>query len=220
MAFQIKKDLHFGTGIYLELLDDLTNAQVKTDNFNNTKYIIPIKHIGNDSTDGGGLKWFQNDQGEWVTLKDGKTTDMEISEALYKKLVNDYSKGSKVQVTMTDVEGKMGKFTGYNVKSLNGEISAGSSDVSTNGVKAVDVPKKVVINDDRDMQIKWSMCLKEATRMSTDHYAKEPEGSIFKSIEYLTGKLMDIAVNGLTRWEKEQNEKDQNSNPNDDGMPF
>ena len=92
--------------------------------------------------------------------------------------------------------------------------------MATNGVKSVDVSKKVVTNDDRDMQIKWSMCLKEATRMSTDHYAKEPEGSIFKSIEYLTGKLMDIAVNGFTRWEQNQHEKDHNSAPNNDDLPF
>ena len=120
MAFQIKKDLHLDIGIYLELLDDLTNAEVKTDNFNNPKYIVPIKHIGNDITEGGGLKWFQDkDTQEWVTLKDGKTTDMEISEALYKQLVK-YDKGSKVQVMMKDIDGKMGKFTGYDVKPLNG----------------------------------------------------------------------------------------------------
>ena len=217
MAFQIKKDLHFGTGIYLELLDDLTNAQVKVDKFDNTKYIIPIKHIGNDLTDGGGLKWFQNDQGEWVTLKDGKTTDMEISEALYKKLVNDYSKGSKVQVTMTDVEGKMGKFTGYNVKSLNGEISAGSSDISTNGVKAVDVPKNVVTNS--SLGITWGMSINNATQLMIAK-GLDDKTDIIEELEKTASKIMDVAVNGLTRWEKEQNEKNQNSNPNDDGMPF
>tara|TARA_R100000655_G_scaffold37874_2_gene72580 strand:+ start:5645 stop:6298 length:654 start_codon:yes stop_codon:yes gene_type:complete len=217
MAFQIKKDLHFGTGIYLELLDDLTNAEVKVDKFDNTKYIIPIKHIGNDSTDGGGLKWFQNDQGEWVTLKDGKTTDMEISEALYKKLVNDYSKGSKVQVTMTDVEGKMGKFTGYNVKSLNGEISAGSSDVSTNGVKAVDMPKKVVTNG--SLGITWGMSINNATQLMIAK-GLDNKTDIIEELEKIASKIMDVAVNGLTRWEKEQYEKDQNSNPNDDGMPY
>lgn len=218
MAFQIKKDLHFGTGIYLELLDDLTNAQVKTDNFDNTKYIIPIKHIGNDLTDGGGLKWFQDkDTSEWVTLKDGKTTDMEISEALYKMLVNDYSKGSKVQVTMTDIEGKMGKFTGYNVKSLNGEISAGSSDVSTNGVKAVDVPKKVVTNG--SLGITWGMSINNATQLMIAK-GLDDKTDIIEELEKTASKIMDVAVNGLTRWEQNQHEKDQNLNPNSDGMPF
>ena len=221
MAFQIKKDLHFGKGIYLELLDDLTNAQVKTDNFDNTKYIIPIKHIGNDITDGGGLKWFQDkDTQEWVILKDGKSTDMEISEALYKQLVK-YDKGSKVQVMMKDIEGKMGKFTGYDVKPLNGVASSDSAEVATDTPKAVNVPKKVLYsNDDRDMQIKWSMCLKEATNLSIAIGADEKEPNYLQSINYLTFKLMDIAADGFKQWEKEYNQKDQNSAPNDDGLPF
>ncbi len=204
MAFQIKKDLHFGKGIYLELLDDLTNAQVKTDNFDNTKYIIPIKHIGNDITDGGGLKWFQDkDTSEWVTLKDGKSTDMEISEALYKQLVK-YDKGSKVQVMMKDIEGKMGKFTGYDVKPLNGVASSDSAEVATDEPKAVNVPKKVITNG--SLGITWGMCVKEATKIVISK--STPTENIFEDIEYFATGLMNIAVHGLVRWEQDQHEKD------------
>ena len=216
MAFQIKKDLHLDIGIYLELLDDLTNAQVKTDNYDNTKYIVPIKHIGNDITEGGGLKWFHDKKtSEWVILKDGKTTDMEISEALYKQLVK-YDKGSKVQVMMKDIDGKMGKFTGYDVKPLNGVASEGSSEVTNDKPKTVDVPNKVLYsNDDRDMQIKWGMCLKEATKLSIAICTDEEEPNYLQTIEHFTFKLMDIAVDGFKKWENEHHQKDQNSTIDD-----
>ena len=219
MAFQIKKDLHFGKGIYLELLDDLTNAQVKTDNFNNTKYTIPIKHIGNDITDGGGLKWFQDkDTQEWVTLKDGKSTDMEISEALYKQLVK-YDKGSKVQVMMKDIEGKMGKFTGYDVKPLNGVASTDSVEVATDTPKAVNVPKKVITNG--SLGITWGMCINNATKIVISWKEDYKTLDFMRDdIEDVAFVLMDIAVDGLKRWEENRHQKDQNSTPNDDDLPF
>lgn len=216
MAFQIKKDLHFGKGIYLELLDDLTNAQVKTDNFNNTKYTIPIKHIGNDITDGGGLKWFQDkDTSEWVTLKDGKSTDMEISEALYKQLVK-YDKGSKVQVMMKDIEGKMGKFTGYDVKPLNGVASEVSAVVTNSEPKILGNPKKVFSN--ANYGITWGMCINNATQIVMNK--KEDGVPIEEQVEKIARKLMGVAVYGLVKWEQDQHEKDQNSAPNDGDLPF
>ena len=210
MAFQIKKDLHLGTGIYIELLDDLTNAEVKTDQWDNTKYIIPIKCIGNDLTEGGGLKWFQDkNTKEWVILKDGKTTDMELTQSQYERLVK-YEKGSKVQVTMKEIEGKMGKFTGYDVKPLNGVASGKTVKEDT------DKPVRIVSNG--SYGITWGMCVKEATNIVI---AKgTPTENTFEDIEYFTKGLMDIAVNGLVRWEQQQHEKDQNSTPNDDDLPF
>tara|TARA_R110002012_G_C11413652_1_gene587371 strand:- start:44 stop:691 length:648 start_codon:yes stop_codon:yes gene_type:complete len=215
MAFQIKKDLHFGTGIYLELLDDLTNAKVKTDHFDNTKYTIPIKHIGNDQTEGGGLKWFQDkDTQEWVILKDGKSTDMEISEALYKQLVN-YDKGSKVQVTMKDIEGKIGKFTGYDVKPLNGVASGKTVKEDT------DKPVRIVSNG--SYGITWGMCMNNATQICINRWSIDginKEVSIANQIEDIAGNLMNVAVDGLKRWEENRHQKDQNSTPNDDDLPF
>ena len=212
MAFQIKKDLHFGTGIYIELLDELTNAKVKTDHFDNTKYTIPIKHIGNDQTEGGGLKWFQDrDTKEWVILKDGKSTDMEISEALYKQLVN-YEKGSKVQVTMKDIEGKMGKFTGYDVKPLNGVASGKTAKENT------DKPVRIVSNG--SYGITWGMCVKEATNIVIAKGNIDDREDVFGDIEYYTKGLMNVAVDGLKRWEENRHQKDQNSTPNDDDLPF
>ena len=213
MAFQIKKDLHFGTGIYLELLDDLTNAKVKTDHFDNTKYTIPIKHIGNDQTEGGGLKWFQDrDTSEWVILKDGKSTDMEISEALYKQLVN-YEKGSKVQVTMKDIEGKMGKFTGYDVKPLNGVASGKTVKEDT------DKPVRIVSNG--SYGITWGMCINNATKIVISWKEDYKTLDFMRDdIEDVAFVLMDIAVDGLKRWEENRHQKDQNSTPNDDDLPF
>ena len=210
MAFQIKKDLHLDIGIYLELLDDLTNAEVKTDNFDNPKYIIPIKHIGNDITEGGGLKWFQDrDTQEWVILKDGKTTDMELTQSQYERLVK-YKKGSKVQVMMKEMQGGKGKYTGIEVNPLNGVASGKTVKENT------DKPVRIVSNG--SLEITWCMCVKEATKIviskstSTDN--------IFEDIEYFAEGLMNVAVDGLKRWEENRHQKDQNSTPNDNDLPF
>ena len=217
MAFQIKKDLHLDIGIYLELLDDLTNAQVKTDNFDNTKYIIPIKHIGNDITDGGGLKWFQDkDTQEWVILKDGKSTDIELTQSQYDRLVK-YNKGSKVQVMMKEMQGKMGSYTGIEVKPLNGVASSDSAEVATDTPKAVNVPKKVITNG--SLGITWGMSINNATQLMIAKGLDE-KVDIIEELEKVASRVMDVAVNGLVRWEQDQNEKDQNSAPNDDDLPF
>ena len=210
MAFQIKKDLHLDIGIYLELLDDLTNAEVKTDNYDNTKYIVPIKHIGNDITEGGGLKWFQDkDTQEWVILKDGKTTYMELTQSQYERLVK-YKKGSKVQVMMKEMQGGKGKYTGIEVNPLNGVASGKTVKENT------DKPVRIVSNG--SLEITWCMCVKEATKIviskstSTDN--------IFEDIEYFAEGLMNVAVDGLKRWEENRHQKDQNSTPNDNDLPF
>ena len=217
MAFQIKKDLHLDIGIYLELLDDLTNAQVKTDNYDNTKYIVPIKHIGNDITEGGGLKWFQDkDTQEWVILKDGKSTDIELTQSQYDRLVK-YNKGSKVQVMMKEMQGKMGSYTGIEVKPLNGVASSDSAEVATDTPKAVNVPKKVITNG--SLGITWGMSINNATQLMIAKGLDE-KADIIDELEYTASKIMDVAVNGLVRWEQEQHEKDQNSAPNDGDLPF
>tara|TARA_R100000231_G_scaffold128569_1_gene99694 strand:- start:3468 stop:4100 length:633 start_codon:yes stop_codon:yes gene_type:complete len=210
MAFQIKKDLHLNTGIYLKLLDDPMNAKTEEDNFGNTKYTLPIEMAGHDIQDGSGVKWFKNALGQWIELKLGKQTDFEFSGALYKKLVGN-SSGSTVQIMLKEMEGKNGKYAGWNVMPM----SSGSTESSNK-------PQKAVSNG--SLGITWGMCVKEATSIVI---AKgTPNENIFEHIEYFTKGLMDIAVNGLVRWEQEQHEKDQNSSPNEveekpeDELPF
>lgn len=217
MAFQIKKDLHLDIGIYLELLDNLTNAKVSTDNFDNTKYTIPIKCIGNDITEGGGLKWFQDkDTQEWVTLKDGKTTDMELTQSQYERLVK-YEKGSKVQVTMKELQGAKGKYTGIEVKPLNGVAFSDDNALDAFADKGTDKPVKIVSNG--SLGITWGMSINNATQIMIAKGLDE-KADIIEELEKTASKIMDVAVNGLTRWEQDQHEKDQNSEPNDDDVPF
>ena len=212
MAFQIKKDLHLGTGIYIELLDDLTNAEVKTDQWDNTKYIIPIKCIGHDLTEGGGLKWFQDkNTKEWVILKDGKTTDMELTQSQYERLVK-YEKGSKVQVTMKEMQSEKGSYTGIEVKPLNGVASGKTVKEDT------DKPVRIVSNG--SYVITWGMCVKEATNIVIAKGNIDDREDVFGDIEYYTKGLMNVAVDGLKRWEENRHQKDQNSTPNNDDLPF
>ena len=199
MAFQIKKDLHLNTGIYLKLLDDPTNAKTEEDKFGNTKYTLPIEMAGHDITDGSGVKWFKNAEGNWIELKLGKQTDFEFSDALYKKLAGNPS-GSTVQVMLKEMEGKQGKYAGWTVMPM----SSGSTESSNK-------PQKAVYNS--SLAITWGMCLKEATKVISSK--NNSMGHIFEDIEDFAKGLMDIAVNGLVRWEQEQHEKDQNSSPNE-----
>ena len=203
MAFQIKKELHLNTGIYLKLLDDPTNAKMENDRFGNTKYTLPIEMAGHDITDGSGVKWFKNAEGQWIELKLGKQTDFEFSDALYKKLAGNPS-GSTVQVMLKEMEGKQGKYAGWTVMPM----SSGSTESSNK-------PQKAVSNG--SLGITWGMCVKEATKIVSSK--NNSMGHIFEDIEDFAKGLMDVAVNGLVRWEQGEHEKDQNDKPNDD-LPF
>jgi hypothetical protein len=209
MAFQIKKDLHLNTGIYLKLLDDPTNAKTEEDKFGNTKYTLPIEMAGHDITDGSGVKWFQNAEGNWIELKLGKQTDFEFSGALYKKLVGNPS-GSTVQVMLKEMEGKQGKYAGWTVMPM----SSGSTESSNK-------PQKVVSN--ASLGITWGMCINNATQIAINQGIKDNLG---EQIEQIARELMEVAVNGLVRWEQGEHQKDQNSSPNEveekpkDDLPF
>lgn len=209
MAFQIKKDLHLNTGIYLKLLDDPTNAKTEEDNFGNTKYTLPIEMAGHDITDGSGVKWFKNAEGKWIELKLGKQTDFEFSGALYKKLVGNPS-GSTVQVMLKEMEGKQGKYAGWTVMPM----SSGSTESSNK-------PQKAVSN--ASLGITWGMCINNATQIAINQGIKDNLG---EQIEQIARELMEVAVNGLVRWEQGEHEKDQNSSPNEvedkpkDDLPF
>ena len=202
MAFQIKKDLHLNTGIYLKLLDDPTNAKTEEDNFGNTKYTLPIEMAGHDITDGSGVKWFKNAEGNWIELKLGKQTDFEFSGALYKKLVGNPS-GSTVQVMLKEMEGKQGKYAGWTVMPM----SSGSTEPSNK-------PQKAVSN--ASLGITWGMCINNATQIAINQGIEDNLG---EQIEQIARELMEVAVNGLVRWEQGEHEKDQNDKPEDD-LPF
>ena len=205
MAFQIKKDLHLNTGIYLKLLDDPTNAKTEEDNFGNTKYTLPIEMAGHDITDGSGVKWFQNAEGNWIELRLGKQTDFEFSGALYKKLVGN-SSGSTVQIMLKEMEGKQGKYAGWSVIPMSG----GNHDL-----EVLNKPQKPISNG--SLGITWGMCINNATQIAIRQGIDE--SNLGEQIEQIARELMEVAVNGLIRWQ-EQGEKNQNEKLNDEDVPF
>lgn len=218
MAFQIKKDLHLNTGIYLKLLSDPTSAKVEKDMFDNERYTLPVEMIGHDLTDGSGVKWFQNDKGEWIELKIGKQTDFEFSGALYKKLVGN-SSGTTVQVMLKEINGEKGTYAGWSVTPMSG---------GNHPLEVLSKSKKVVSSN--SLGITWGMCMNNATKIAINKYdvsidADDTINDYVGIIEMYTKKLMDLAVNGLVRWEEEQQEKDQNDKPseekpNNEDVPF
>tara|TARA_R110000824_G_scaffold186315_1_gene367611 strand:+ start:579 stop:1232 length:654 start_codon:yes stop_codon:yes gene_type:complete len=205
MAFQIKKDLHLNTGIYLKLLSDPTSAKVEKDMFDNERYTLPIEMIGHDLTDGSGVKWFQNDKGEWIELKIGKQTDFEFSGALYKKLVGN-SSGSTVQVMLKEINGEKGTYAGWSVTPMSG---------GNHPLEVLNSPKKVVSSN--SLGITWGMCINNATKILIS-WKEDYETLDFMrdQIEDVAFVLMDVATNGLKRWEQEQQENDQNDKPSEE----
>lgn len=214
MAFQIKKDLHLNTGIYLKLLSDPTSAKVEKDMFDNERYTLPVEMIGHDLTDGSGVKWFQNDKGEWIELKIGKQTDFEFSGALYKKLVGN-SSGTTVQVMLKEINGEKGTYAGWSVTPMSG---------GNHPLEVLSKSKKVVSSN--SLGITWGMCINNATKIVIDW--KEDYKTLdfmLEDIEDVAGGLMNIATSGLTRWEEDQIQKDQNDKPseekpNNEDVPF
>ena len=211
MAFQIKKDLHLNTGIYLKLLSDPTSAKVEKDMFDKERYTLPIEMIGHDITDGSGVKWFQNDKGEWIELKIGKQTDFEFSGALYKKLVGN-SSGTTVQVMLKEINGEKGTYAGWSVTPMSG---------GNHPLEVLSKSKKIVSSN--SLGITWGMCINNATQL----VIKDMEDGvpIADQVEKIARELMDVAVNGLTRWEEDQIQKDQNDKPseeepNNEDVPF
>tara|TARA_R100001463_G_scaffold91773_1_gene146480 strand:- start:1280 stop:1924 length:645 start_codon:yes stop_codon:yes gene_type:complete len=214
MAFQIKKDLHLNTGIYLKLLSDPTSAKVEKDMFDKERYTLPVEMIGHDITDGSGVKWFQNDKGEWIELKIGKQTDFEFSGALYKKLVGN-SSGTTVQVMLKEINGEKGTYAGWSVTPMSG---------GNHPLEVLSKSKKVVSSN--SLGITWGMCINNATKIVISW--KEDYKTLdfmLEDIEDVAGGLMNIATSGLTRWEEDQIQKDQNDKPseekpNNEDVPF
>jgi len=202
MAFQIKKDLHLNTGIYLKLLSDPTTAKVEKDMFDKERYTLPVEMVGHDITDGSGVKWFQNDKGEWVELKIGKQTDFEFSGALYKKLVGNGS-GTTVEVMLKEINGEKGTYAGWSVIPMSG---------GSHPLEVMNKSKKPV---NSSLGITWGMCMNNATQLVIK---KMEDGvSVADQVEKIANELMDVAVNGLVRWEESQNKKEE---PKDEDVPF
>tara|TARA_R100001463_G_scaffold65022_1_gene118185 strand:+ start:138 stop:746 length:609 start_codon:yes stop_codon:yes gene_type:complete len=202
MAFQIKKDLHLNTGIYLKLLSDPTTAKVEKDIFDKERYTLPVEMVGHDITDGSGVKWFQNDKGEWIELKIGKQTDFEFSGALYKKLVGNGS-GTTVEVMLKEINGEKGTYAGWSVIPMSG---------GSHPLEVMNKSKKPV---NGSLGITWGMCMNNATQLVIK---KMEDGvSVADQVEKIANELMDVAVNGLVRWEESQNKKEE---PKDEDVPF
>lgn len=202
MAFQIKKDLHLNTGIYLKLLSDPTTAKVEKDIFDKERYTLPVEMVGHDITDGSGVKWFQNEKGEWIELKIGKQTDFEFSGALYKKLVGNGS-GTTVEVMLKEINGDKGTYAGWSVIPMSG---------GNHPLEVMNKSKKPV---NGNLGITWGMCMNNATQLVIKNM--EDGVSVADQVEKIANELMDVAVNGLVRWEENQNKKEE---PNNEDVPF
>ena len=202
MAFQIKKDLHLNTGIYLKLLNDPTTAKVEKDMFDKERYTLPVEMVGHDITDGSGVKWFQNDKGEWIELKIGKQTDFEFNGALYKKLVGNGS-GTTVEVMLKEINGDKGTYAGWSVIPMSG---------GNHPLEVMNKSKKPV---NGSLGITWGMCINNATQLVIKNM--EDGVPVADQVEKIANKLMDVAVNGLVRWEESQNKKEE---PKDEDVPF
>jgi len=214
--FNLKDDdeyKHIGIGIFWQFNDDPKNCKIENYEWNGKKepkYKLSLKYKGTSSLDGC-VRSFKNNDGDWFYLKEGDDYEFTATEYLY-GLLAEYSKGDGVSITTN----KNGVKRDYVIKPLLG-ISSDDNTLNEFADKGTDKPVKIVSNG--SLGITWGMSINNATQLMIAKGIDE-KSDIIEELEKTASKIMDVAVHGLTRWEQDQHEKDQNSAPNDDDVPF
>ena len=83
-----------------------------------------------------------------------------------------------------------------------------------NGSKSVNIPIS-----SGTLGITWGMCINNATKLVIARGIPK-DIDLGEEIESVAKELMAVAVDGLEKWQYEHYQKDQNSEPNGDDLPF
>jgi len=174
---------------------------------------------------------FTFDDGKPFTFTNGNKVTLKASEALYKKMSEaSVKKDDHVEIMLTDwTDPKGTKKTVWNVVIHDATTVPKVVNNVQNGSKSVNIPIS-----SGTLGITWGMCMNNATKIVIDKYnVGDAEGNggvaeFVETIEMYARPLMDVAVNGLKRWEQDHYQKDQNDEPmieeetklDDDDLPF
>ena len=159
---------------------------------------------------------FTFDDGKPFTFTNGNKVTLKASEALYKKMSEaSGKKDDHVEIMLTDwTDPKGTKKTVWNVVIHDAATVPKVVNNVQNGSKSVNIPIS-----SGTLGITWGMCINNATKLVIARGIPKDIG-LGAEIESVAKELMDVAVDGLEKWQYEHYQKDQNSEPNGDDLPF
>ena len=154
---------------------------------------------------------FTFDDGKPFTFSNGNKVTLKASEALYSKMSEaNVEKDDHVQINLTDwVDPKGVRKTVWNVDKQDAATVPSVVNNVQNGSKSVNIPIS-----SGTLGITWGMCINNATKLVIER-GIDGNSDIGEQIEQIARELMEVAVDGLSKWENDYHQKDQNSTIDD-----
>ena len=149
--------------------------------------------------------------GEPFLLRNSNALFLKTSEALYAKLSDArVAKGNYVKINLTEFTNPKGIIkTVWNVELQDAATVPQVVNNVQNGSKSVNIPIS-----SGTLGVTWGMCINNATKIviswKEDYKTLDFMRDDIEDVAFL---LMDLAVDGLKRWEQEHYQKDQNDEP-------
>lgn len=154
---------------------------------------------------------FTFDDGKPFTFSNGNKVTLKASEALYSKMSEaNVEKDDYVQINLTDwVDPKGVRKTVWNVDKQDAATVPSVVNNVQNGSGSVNIPMS-----NGSLGITWGMCINNATKLVIER-GIDGNSDIGEQIEQIARELMEVAVDGLSKWENDYHQKDQNSTIDD-----
>ena len=154
---------------------------------------------------------FTFDDGKPFTFSNGNKVTLKASEALYSKMSEaNVEKDDHVQINLTDwVDPKGVRKTVWNVDKQDAATVPSVLNNVQNGSGSVNIPMS-----NGSLGITWGMCINNATKLVIER-GIDGNSDIGEQIEQIARELMEVAVDGLSKWENDYHQKDQNSTIDD-----
>ena len=154
---------------------------------------------------------FTFDYGKPFTFSNGNKVTLKASEALYSKMSEaNVEKDDHVQINLTDwVDPKGVRKTVWNVDKQDAATVPSVVNNVQNGSGSVNIPMS-----NGSLGITWGMCINNATKLVIER-GIDGNSDIGEQIEQIARELMEVAVDGLSKWENDYHQKDQNSTIDD-----
>ena len=154
---------------------------------------------------------FTFDDGKPFTFSNGNKVTLKASEALYSKMSEaNVEKDDHIQINLTDwVDPKGVRKTVWNVDKQDAATVPSVVNNVQNGSGSVNIPMS-----NGSLGITWGMCINNATKLVIER-GIDGNSDIGEQIEQIARELMEVAVDGLSKWENDYHQKDQNSTIDD-----
>ena len=207
MAFFQPKKAHKDKPFLFQINTNLSDCGTEP-GFDNkgTIYLLDVTYKGTAE-----YVAFTFDDGKPFTFSNGNKVTLKASEALYSKMSEaNVEKDDHVQINLTDwVDPKGVRKTVWNVDKQDAATVPSVVNNVQNGSGSVNIPMS-----NGSLGITWGMCINNATKLVIER-GIDGNSDIGEQIEQIARELMEVAVDGLSKWENDYHQKDQNSTIDD-----